>query len=181
VESTRAGADGVFVDRGAVIVLARSSDWPQGEAREAVRTLVDPVWTKAHLGMTWVESRAGAEVISQLEGLEPIAIAERGRLLFVANDPALLAGVLQGMSRPAAAMPGTYAAGYRHALERDRFVGVMRFIDHLAAPGENREPPFFSGSVASLSETLSRVDSASIVVRDTGRTLSQTVIYRLAR
>jgi hypothetical protein len=181
VETTRAVADGVFVDRGSVIALARPTDWPQGAARDAVRAMVDPVWTKAHLGMRWTDARIGTQTFSRLEGLEGVAVTERGRLLFVANDPALLAAVLDATSKPAVALEGAYAAGFRHALERSRFVSVMRFVDHAAAGSENREPLFFSENLASLSDTLSRVDSASIVVRDRGTTVSQTMTYRLAR
>jgi len=181
VEGTRAGTDGVFVDRGSVIVLARRADWPQGAAREAVQTLVEPVWTKGHLGMRWIDARAGTQAFSQLEGLERVAVTERGHLLFVASDPDLLAAVLDATSRPAVALDGAYAAGFRHALERDRFGSVMRFIDHASAGAENREPLFFSENLASLSATLSRVDSAFFIVRDRGSTVSQTMIYRLTR
>jgi hypothetical protein len=180
VEATRAAADGVFVDRGSVIVLARSTDWPQGAARDAVRALVDPVWTKAHLGMRWNDERVGTQTFSRLEGLEALAVTERGRLLFVASDPALLAAVLDATAKPAVALDGAYAAGFRHALERGRFVGVMRLVDHAAAGSQDREPLFFSENLTSLSETLSRVESASIVVRDRGTTVSQTMTYRLA-
>jgi hypothetical protein len=181
VESTHAGSDGVFIDRGSVIVLARSTDWPQGAAREAVRTLVDPVWTKAHLGMRWIDARAGTQTFSRLEGLESVAVAERGRLLFVANDPTLMGAVLEATSKPPVALEGAYAAGFRHALERGRFASLMRLVDHAVAGSENRGPLFFSENLASLSDTLSRVDSASIVVRDRGTTVSQTMTYRLAR
>jgi hypothetical protein len=181
VEATRAEADGVFVDRGSVIALARSTAWPQGAARDAVRAMVDPVWTKAHLGMRWIDAQIGTQTFSRLEGLEAVAVTERGRLLFVANDPALLAAVLDATSQPAVALEGSYAAGFRHALERSRFVSVMRFVDNAAAGSENREPLFFSENLASLSDTLSRVDSASIVVRDRGATVSQTMTYRLVR
>lgn len=181
VEATRAASDGVFIDRGSVIVLARSTDWPQGAAREALQMLVDPVWSQAHLGMRWVDARVGTQTFSRLEGLEALAVTERGRLLLVANDPVLLASVLDATSRPAVGLQGAYTAGFRHALERDRFVRVMRLIDHAAAGAENREPMFFSENLASLSETLSSVDSASIVIRDAGATVSQTVTYRLRR
>jgi hypothetical protein len=92
-----------------------------------------------------------------------------------------MAAALDAMSRPAVVLEGTYTAGFRHALERGRFVSVMRFVDHAAAGSENREPLFFSENLASLSDTLSNIDSASILVRDRGATVSQTVTYRLAR
>jgi hypothetical protein len=181
VEATRPAADSVFVDRGAVIVLARPGNWPPGAARDAVRTLVDPVWTKAHLGMRWLDARVGAQAFSQLEGLETVAVAERGRLLFIGNDTALLAAVLDAASKPPAPLEGAYAAGFRHAVERARFVALTRFVDYAASGGETREPLFFSENLASLSDTFSRVDSASIVLRDRGATVSQTLTYRLAR
>jgi hypothetical protein len=131
--------------------------------------------------MRWIDARIGTQTFSQLDSLDTLAVTGRGRLLFLANDPALLASVLDATSRPAVGLQGVYAAGFRHLLERDRFVGVMRFIDHVAAGSENHEPLFFSENLASLSDTLSRVDSASIVVRDQGSTVSQTVTYRLSR
>jgi hypothetical protein len=187
VESTRPGGDGIFITRGSVVVIARGSDWPAGAARDAVRAVVDPVWTKAHLGMRWVDVQAGtragtgagAQTVSQLDGLETVIVAERGRLLFVANDLALLGAVLDATSKPAASLDGVYAAGFRHAQERERFDRLTRFLDHAAAGAESHAPLFFSENLSSLSETLSSVDSASIVVQDAGATVSQQVTYRL--
>lgn len=198
VEATRPGGDGIFINRGSVLVIERASDWPAGAAREALHTLIEPVWTKARLGMRWVDARAGSQSVSQLEGLETVAVAERGHRLFIASDLALLGAVLDAAAKPAAsaapsatttataaspaAAQGVYAAGFRHGLERDRFVRVMRFIDHAGMTGaENREPMFFSENLGSLSETLAGVDQASIVVRDAGATVSQTVTYTLRR
>jgi hypothetical protein len=181
LESTRAASDDVFVDRGSVVVLGRGTDWSQDVVRTVLRTLVEPVWTKAGLGMAWTDQASGAQAFSQLEGLERLAIATRGPLLFLANDPALLRAVLESMSKPALTIQGEYAAGFRHALERARLTRVMRFVDHAAALRENREPLFFSENLVSLSQAFSRVDSASIVEHDAGTTVSQTVTYRLAR
>ena len=181
VEATRGVGGGVFVDRGAVVVVARPTAWPPAAVRDAVRTLVAPVWTKSNLGLRWVDERAGTQAFSRLEGLDRLAVAERAGLLFVANDPSLLAAVLDATSRPVVAVDGTYAAGFRHSLERARFAGMMRLVDHAVAGDGNREPLFFSENLASLSDTLSRVDSASIVVRDRGAAVAQTVIYRLVR
>jgi hypothetical protein len=188
-----AGLDPVFINRGSVLVIERATDWPAGAAREALQTLVDPVWTRAHIGMKWVEARVGAQAISRLEGLETIIVAERGHRLFVANDLALLGAVLDNAARPASAAPAAsattagapqsvYTAGFRHGLERDRYARVMRLIDHAAMTGAaEREPLFFSENLTSLSDTLSAVDQASILVQDAGATVSQTVTYRLRR
>jgi hypothetical protein len=131
--------------------------------------------------MRWLDARVGAQSFAQLDGLETVALAERGHLLFIGNDPALLAAVLEGASKPPALLEGSYAAGFRHAVERGRFTALTRFVDYAASGGEGREPLFFSENLASLSDTFSRVDSASIVLRDRGATVSQTLSYRLAR
>jgi hypothetical protein len=224
LESTRPTADNIFIARGSVIVFSRASEWPKGAAREALRTMLDPMWTKAHLGLRWIDTQVGAQkqTISHLEGLETIAVAERGRLLFIANDLTLLAATLDAAATPSAAAaqpnaaaaapasaPGldahsTYAAGFRHGLERDRFVSMMRLLDHTNANASanttatasaasesdastttspttspTREPQFFSENLVSLSDTFTSIDTATIVVSDTGPTVSQTVTYRL--
>jgi hypothetical protein len=54
---------------------------------------------------------------------------------------------------------------------------MTRLIDYTAG-AESREPRFFSENIASLGQTLSRVSSSSIMVRDSGRAVTQTVVYR---
>ena len=181
VESTRAAADVVFVNRGVVIAIAREADWPATAARDALRTAVAPMWTKGDASLSWTETRQGSQSFWQLAGLEPLAVAERGALLLVANDPALLVATLDGLPRPAAPLEGAYAGGFRHSQERQRFVQMMRVIDFGSSRGDDRSPMFFSGNLASLSETLSRVDSAAIVVREAPATTTQTVTYRRTR
>ena len=44
-----------------------------------------------------------------------------------------------------------------------------------------REPEYFSENLASLSTALARVDSVSIVIRDLGNAVTQTVTYRLIK
>ena len=178
VEATRAAADGMFVRRGSAVALARAGEWPQGAFRDALSALVDPVWTKAHIGMRWKEVEIGGQRLFELEGLEHLAVAERGRLVFAANDSAMLAAVLDRGSSPAVAAEASYAAGFRHGLERDRFAAMTRFLDHTAAAAENHEPLFFSENLASLSQTLARVESATSIVRDRGATVTQTVTYK---
>ena len=124
-------------------------------------------------------------MFSRLEGLERLAVGERGAVLFVANDPELLATVLEAAAKPQAplqqSVEGAFAGGFRHAVERGRFASMMRLIDNAGGASENREPLFFSDNLVSLSETLARVQSASIVVRDRGTTVSETVTYQLVK
>ena len=134
VERTRPATDGVFVDRGSVIVLERTTDWPAGAARDAVRTLVDPVWTKARLGLRWIDARIGTQSFSQLEGLETAAAPNAAACCLLPTirrcwPPA------EATSKPAVTL-GRYAAGFRHARARLP-VSPIRRSRHGGA--ENRE------------------------------------------
>jgi len=103
----------------------------------------------------------------------------RGRFLIVGETgtartaPTLGAGVV-------------YVAGFAHAQERTGYLKMLHLMDQVPAwmsqgnPDRERPPLFFAENLASLSSTLQRLTEVSVVVRDTGRTLQQTVTYRMA-
>jgi hypothetical protein len=78
-----------------------------------------------------------------------------------------------------------YAAGFRHAAERENIVKMMRLVEMPPAQQEGgtsgREPLFFSENLASLSRSLESIESESLVVEDRGAELRQTVTYRLKK
>ncbi len=167
-------------------IAARSScspgrtDWPPGAARDAVRAArrsgVDEGASRHALDRC---ADRGADVFAARRAGAACGRRAR-RLLFVANDPALLAAVLDAdVEDAAAALEGTFAAGFRHALER----GSVRQRDAVrrerGAPAtENREPLFFSENLASLSDTLvtRRLERPSSCATAAPRS-SQTVTY----
>jgi hypothetical protein len=94
-------------------------------------------------------------------------------------------GRLVGLTEPQTRNPEpqlSYAAGFRHAQERENFYRLTRLIDNVnRQPGPaGSQPQFFSDNIGSLSRTLARIQSVSIVVRDAGVSQSQTVVYDLA-
>ena len=147
------------------------------------------------------DPRTPSPVVYELDGLAGIAMAARGRYLIVASTGEALGKVLDRMAansgsgirvrEPRSQNPEArlwYAVGFRHAQERETFYRTTRLIDNVSeqlygqpvAPG-GRQPQFFSGNIGSLSRTLARVQSVSIVVRHTGASESQTVTYELGR
>jgi hypothetical protein len=104
----------------------------------------------------------------------------RGRFLVVGNAgpagraPSLGAGVV-------------YAGGFAHAQEHGGYIKMLRLMDQVPAwmsqvnPDQPRSPLYFAENLASLSNTLERLTNVSIVVRDTGGALQQTVVYRMAQ
>jgi len=104
----------------------------------------------------------------------------RGRFLVVGN--AGLAG-----SAPSLGAGVVYAGGFAHAQERGGYIKILRLMDQAPAwmsqvnPDQPRSPLYFAENLVSLSNTLERLTNVSIVVRDTGGTLRQTVVYRMAQ
>ncbi len=160
VESSRVMPDGVFTGFSSAVVLLGSAEWSPDAARAALLDAVGSLWTTSALGANWVSRGAYYE----LDGLTPISVAARGRFLVVATEPKLLASLLDGLSRPSAPA-AAYAAGFRHTPERANFGKMMALLDH-SSQQERREPYFFSDNIGSLSRTLARVESESIVVRE---------------
>ena len=182
VGSTRVQPDGVFVGTESGVALMAESNWNPAAVRDAVAAAIAKLLSIDQAGIRWTERRAGANAYSELEGLAPFAIAANGRMLLLANRRELLEAMLVALSSQPAGPAARYAAAYRHSREFPNFVKMMRLIDNplnKESAQDAAEPAFFSGNIASLGRTLARVDSESIVVHDTGVTVTQNLIYKL--
>jgi hypothetical protein len=182
VGSTRVQTDGVFVGTDSGVALLAESNWNPAAVRDAVAAAMSKLLSIDEAGIRWTEHRTGANAYSELEGLAPFAIAANGRMLLLANRRELLEAMLAAPSSQPVGPGARYAAAYRHSLEFPNFVKMMRLIDNplnKESAQDAAEPAFFSGNIASLGRTLARVDSESIVVHDTGSTVTQNLIYKL--
>ena len=85
------------------MVISSSADWSSGD-RSAMAAAAGKLWTTSQLGAGWTSGSAGRHAIERLDGLGTLMFANRGRLLFLANDPRLLAAALDrvGASAPVA-------------------------------------------------------------------------------
>lgn len=182
VSSSQAMPDGVFMGFTSAVVLLGSADWNPDAARTALLDAMRSLWTTSGLGANWAARGSGARAHYELDGLSPISVATRGRCLVLATDPKAIEAILAGFARPAA-NGAAYSASFQLARERANFDKMMALVDHSLPeqPAWRREPRFFSQNIGSLGRTLGRVQSESIVVRDTGAAVSQTVTYRLGK
>jgi hypothetical protein len=75
-------------------------------------------------------------------------------------------------------------AGFNHGSESAGFARVATLIDRAnqrggsASDSPGQSPAFFSGSVASLSQTFNAMTAEKITVRDAGERVTQTVTYQ---
>jgi hypothetical protein len=182
VSSSQAMPDGVFAGFSSAVALVGQTDWNPGAARSALADAVRSLWTTSGVGANWIVRGTGARAHDELDGLNRISVFTQGRLLVVATDPKALESVVDGLGRPPAAA-AAYAAGFNHASERANFDRMMGLLDQSSQQSANdtRQPYFFSENIGSLSRTLARIQSESIVVRDSGPSVRQTMIYRLGK
>ncbi len=151
---------GVFVAIDSAVVLLARSNWDADAVKKAL---------------------SGA---AESGPLGRIAVEARGGVLIVANAAPLATKIAARLGGPApSSATRSYAAGFNHAAERARFLSLMRLLD--SAPGRRppagdaRTPQFFSDTLGSLSTTLARVSSETIVRNDTGPAVLETVTYKL--
>jgi hypothetical protein len=190
-ESSRTGAEGVFVDSDAAIVLLGASAWDLPAALESIAGSVRGGLTVSEIGTGWTPQTIAGQSAMALSGPRPLFAASRGRYLMVSNSPDALALVLARVpqpadpAQPATAAPSavTFAAALRHSQERGNYTRLMSHLDFVQGGqtfGNGERPPyFFSESLASLSETLSRVETVTRRVEDRGTSVADTVVYQL--
>jgi hypothetical protein len=182
IGSTWVQQDGVFVGTESGVALLAASDWDAAAVRNAVTAAFATMLTEDQIGVHWVDRGAGANSYSELDGLQSLVLATRGRTLVIATSKEVLEAMLAGPANSPSTSGARYAAAYRHSTELPNFIKMMRLIDNPLAKqttGDAPEPPFFSGNIASLGQALSRIGSESIVVHDTGSIVTQNAVYKL--
>ncbi len=182
VASTRVQPDGVFVSTESGVALLAASDWDATAVRNAVAAALGTMLTEDQIGVHWEDRGTGANSYSELDGLQPLALAAPGRTLLIATSKELLEAMLAGLGNPPSTSGARYAAAYRHSTELPNFVKMMRLIDNPLAKQTTEDPPepaFFSGNIGSLGQALARIESESIIVHDTGSIVTQNVVYKL--
>jgi hypothetical protein len=172
VQSTRRNSDGVLLANPSVVALSAGNDWDAGGVQRAIQDVLAPGLTASRLGAEWHEVKDAGGYF-ELDGLMPVQIAARGKLLFIANDAAALSAVLQ--TRSSSPTGVTYAAGFSHARERENFYSFSSLVDR--GTGTPNQPQFFSGNMASFSRSFARVESEEVAVREGKGKIQQTVTY----
>jgi hypothetical protein len=175
VQATHPNHDKVLLGTSSVVVIAAGADCDFAAIQKGVQDVLAPGLTASTLGVQWHEIK-DAGGYSELDGLMPLQVARRGKLIFFANDHAALAALLQTKNSPLA-QPLHYAAGFNHARERQAFYDVSALVGRNAEASPD-QPDFFSGNLTSLSRTFGRVGSEEIVERRSRDRIQQTVTYR---
>lgn len=165
VEGSKARTASPFIDLPCVIAASARSPWNPDAIKQAV-------------GAEWVSSAHGTHTIYRANGLSKIRFTIEGPVLILASDEDLLVRFLDHPATTAMTSGATYAADFRHDLERANYGRLMTALDFAQNLG-NQEPPFFSANIASLSNSLRRVTDIRIVERNLADRVEQRLVYHL--
>src|SRR4029077_14166196 len=163
VQATRKNADGVLLSIPTVVAIAGASDWDMVGLQRAAQDLIAPGMTASRLGLQWSEVKDGGYY--EFDGLNPVQMAVRGRVVYFSNDVGLLISVLQTKNQTPA-QPPVYAAGFSHARERENFYKLSSLLDQ-GARATDAEPQFFSQNMASFSRSFAKLESEEVITRQT--------------
>jgi hypothetical protein len=186
VQSTRQDPDTSFVRMHSAIVLATSNDWDGEAARAALQSAVVGITTQG-LGTAWRSSGKGSNEYFELDGQFPLCLAVRGKFLLLSDRAELLNSISFHSGKTPATTEAVSASGINFARETANFATLTRLLDNSSAAENSSsndtpgEPPFFSGNLASLSQVLSGVKSESIITRESGGKVLQTLTYQWNR
>jgi hypothetical protein len=178
VQSTSLDKANVFVRTHSAVVLVAESGWNEAEVQSAIASFVRPHLTASELGVGW-HARSGYQ---ELNGLWPLLVSVRGNYMLVGDEPGMMEAMLAKVGNKRERPPAEFLAGFNHDRERKNFARFAEVVDRpneVANPGQDTErvPQFFSGTIASLSESLARVTRESITVRGDKDRVRQTVTY----
>jgi hypothetical protein len=174
LQASHKNADGVLLSLPAVVGITASNDWDVVSMQNALQEMIAPGLTAARLGLQWREVKDAGYY--ELDGLLPLQMAVRGKVMYLAKDAGLLASVLQTRNQPLSQL-ATYAAGFSHARERQKFYEFTSLVDQSSAT-RGAEPQFFSQNIASFSRAFAKLESEEIITRQTKDKIQQTVTYR---
>ncbi|PYP91832.1 MAG: hypothetical protein DMG65_05890 [Candidatus Angelobacter sp. Gp1-AA117] len=180
VQGTHPNVDGVLLTTPTLLVMAASQPWDRNAVQQAIRAQLAPHLSTSGLGLQWKQVNE-AEGWFELDGLHPLQIAVRDKLLYVSTQPEMLQAALQSHATPRQQPNVTYIAGFNHTRERENFYKLSKTIDSTpesTSTWGTPTPKFFSRNIAGLSQTLARLDSEEIVEREESGRVLQTVTFR---
>jgi hypothetical protein len=177
-----------FIGTPSLLAIAGSSDWDRNAIQQALTAAIETLWTTSSLGAQWASGTLNTHKIARLDGLVPLMVAVSGHVLFISNDEELLADALHPRAIRLAPSQLSYTAVFSHGRERGNFVHLMNALDFARPSPESqnkvegsREPAFFSGNIASLSDVLSFVNGVSVTASDRGNSVVERVVYDLVK
>jgi len=172
------------------VVLASPTAWNATTLQQDLTAALSPRLSIGTAGLLWTEHHNATASWYELTGTANLALAIQGNLCILASDQPTLAQLL-AVSQTSTHTPriATTIAGFDHHAERDSFTHLTALLDRNGSSPKPPDspypdtpgtaPPFFSGNMASLSDTFKDLDSETFTQSSTpDQVTHQTVVYQ---
>ena len=172
-----------FLNIHTAIVLSSASAWDPTSLQQALTTTLLPQLSVNGSSLTWTPQHNTNSTWYSLSGPQHLVFAVQGNSVILCSDESTLLQLLS-VNASATHTPhvASVVAGFSHTAERDPYLHLVGVLDHNATPaqpGEDAPPPFFSGNIASLSDTFRDLDTETFTESTApDHTLHQTVLYQ---
>lgn len=166
------------------IVFATETSCDADAWRHTLTEALSPRVSVGDAGLQWSEQHGTNASWFQLDGTFPLVFAADGNACLFASDSGTLLAMLSASHGVTAHQDSASSiAGVSHAAQRTPLLKLIALLDHRGSGGpvgEDNKPPFFSGDMASLSNTFVDLDSVTFTEVQASSTLTrQTVRYAL--
>ncbi len=195
VQSTELDAATNFVHMHSALVISAAKNWDAAAVQQAFQDEANEFSTLS-LGIQWMRAAGSAEDVLFLDGQFPLAVAVRGKYLLISDSPAILKTIPSQGTSVAESTQTTYSASANYPRERSSFAVLSRAIDGAnfestptasdatdfndVSPSKHQSG-FLAGNVRSLAQTLRALSSETVVRRESGNKVFETVIYGFER
>jgi hypothetical protein len=176
-------ADRVFAPMHSAVVLTSPQGWDPSSLQDAITGVLAQTISISPQGLSWESQRSGPNTWSELTGLNRLTVALDAKNCIIASDRETLLELLEA-SRISSHTPQVahLIGGFNHITERAPFVHLTNLIDsqgHPTKPTPGTPPPFFSGNLASITESFSDLAAETVTEAPlSGHGTRQTVVYQ---
>jgi len=192
VSRTGEATDGIWIPFQSAVVLSSTQEWNAKAIEDALRAAMQARLTAGGLGVEWKTVQSAQGSYEEMGLARPLAVAVRGRLCLLADDPALMQEMLEHASRQPNAASGkalsqaTMLAGFDLGPERGSFARWSALVDRSSAgagpkvgdgAGGTHTPAFFSDNMRGLGDVFSALDGERFAESRNGPLTRQTVTY----
>ena len=188
--SSAQSSDGLWIPIHSAVVLEATHSWEPQAVEAGLQQSLRGSLTTSTLGIDFKPLNSACPGIYALTGPRPLFFATRNHLLLLSDDLSLLILLLQRSqsvgqtTQPHGATPQpgvSLVAAFNQTTQRAPYLRLTSLIDgtnHPPAPGQTHAAPaFFSGNVASLTNTFSGLEGEKLIQYTAADNLRQTITY----
>ena len=169
------------------VVLATQTSCDAAAWQHALTAALSARVSVGDAGLRWIEQPHAKVPWFRLDGSYPLTFAAEGNNCVFASDSATMLAMLSaGAAFTSPQSPAGSVAGFNHAAQRAPLLRLAALLDRRGggdsgAVNENNKPPFFSGNMASLSNTFEDLESETFTEFQDSPTLTRQTVRYLVR